>query len=459
MIQQVRESGCQVLDRCLGVLLFVSVLMPTPAASGLESVRADLGLEQAWTGEAVPLIITLYCPGPFSGTAAFDLPELPQTVFVKMGNPTVGSEEIDDESYFTQRHEFRLYTQRSGAIVLPPFRVRFAGKKTFIGDPEPLEGTTAQLQFESRRPPGTEGLGIVVSATSMEFQQAWTPETFQGIQAGDVVSRVVRRTAKGTTSMMLPPVSAGAPEGIQVYPGAPEVMDQVDRGQTQAKRTDTIKYQFQQAGSFTLPELRFVWWDPEQEQLQSLTLAGESIVVTAASTLQQAGYPAPNRQFFWAIAVWGLAGAGLLAWMLREPASRLLARWRDYWNRPEAVAERRLRAACRTHDASAAYAAGMAWLAAQRTQESAGLAGSTSPTTGLDVIGPDVIEPDAFREQWELLARSLFDPENGASSWDGRALWNAFRQRGRRLNRQPREDSGTALPALNPEVASRVRSA
>ena len=79
-----------------------------------KTVRAEIVKDTAWTGEAVPLIITLYSPGPFSGTASFDLPELPRTAILRGGNPLVGSEEVDGESYFTQRHELTVYTQNAG---------------------------------------------------------------------------------------------------------------------------------------------------------------------------------------------------------------------------------------------------------------------------------------------------------------------------------------------------------
>ena len=68
------------------------ICLPSVSAAA-EIVRAEIGKEAAWTGEAVPLIVTLYSPGPFSGTASFDLPKLPRTAFVKAGNPVVGSQD------------------------------------------------------------------------------------------------------------------------------------------------------------------------------------------------------------------------------------------------------------------------------------------------------------------------------------------------------------------------------
>jgi hypothetical protein len=88
------------LFACLLLLVFAT----RPAiAFDVAPVRAELSETTAWTGEAVSLVVTLYSPGPFSGTAAFEIPQLPRTAFVKVGNPLVGSEQIEGESYLTQR--------------------------------------------------------------------------------------------------------------------------------------------------------------------------------------------------------------------------------------------------------------------------------------------------------------------------------------------------------------------
>ena len=94
---------------------------------------------------------------------------------MKAGNPVVGSQDVDGQSYFTQRHEFTIFTQNAGDIVVPGFRVRFAGKTSFLSDPEAMEGVTPELRFQSKRPPGTDNLGVVVAVTNMEVTQTWNP--------------------------------------------------------------------------------------------------------------------------------------------------------------------------------------------------------------------------------------------------------------------------------------------
>jgi hypothetical protein len=421
----------------LGLFLF---FLPSLSIA-FEPVRAKLGKETAWTGEAVPLIITLYSPGPFSGTVAFDLPELPRTAFVKMGSPLVGSEQVDGASTMTQRHEFMLYTQRSGEIVVPAFRVRFSGKKSFTSDPEPMEGMTPELRLESVRPPGTESLGVVVSATAMKIQQTWNPVPEGGIQAGDVLVRTIRRNAEGTTAMMLPLVSTDAPEGVQVYLGTLEVQDKVERGDASANRTDTIKYQFQRSGRFTLPELTFVWWDPKQEKLQSESVASLEVNVAEASVAARQKDEAKAEQSrlgllaFLGVLVFVFAG-----WLFRKPLGRWIAAWRAHHNRPEAIVARKLRSACAANDASAAYAALLAWFATCRTADG----GNRMER----FLGMEPQQP--LREPWQELSRHLFASESVASSWNGRQLWNAFTKTRKGPNRESRSREPSALPSLNP---------
>ena len=341
----------------LGVLLLVACPSVSAAA---DVVRAELGKDTAWTGEAVPLIVTLYSPGPFSGTASFELPELPRTTFVRAGTPLVGSEQIDDESYFTQRHEFTVYTQRAGEIVIPAFLVRFAGKKSFTSAAEPMEGFTQELRFQSTRPPGTEHLGLVVAARNMEVSQTWQPATIGPVQAGDVIARTISRRAVDTTAMMFPPIPIETPAGVRFYATDPIVQDFTERGASRAERSETIKYQFERAGTFQLPDLAVIWWDPDAGELKRELLPGATINVVETVAAAAVGEQPSSRRSP-AILLMTFLAIGLAAWLGQKPVLRFMAAWQARRNSAEALAARRLLAACRADDAFAAYAALSDW--------------------------------------------------------------------------------------------------
>jgi hypothetical protein len=398
-----------------------------------DSVQATLGTDTAWTGEAVPLIITLYSPGPFSGTASFDLPELPRTAIIHIANPVVGSEEIDGESYLTQRHEFRLYTQQSGEIVLPPFQVNFDGKMTFTSDPEPMSGMTQELRFQSNRPPETEKLGVVIAATAMQVSQSWLPQNPDSLQAGDVIQRTVSQAAGGTTAMMLLPASLNAPDGIRTYDASPIVQDKTERGQSSAIRTDTIKYQFEHAGTFDLPTVNFVHWDPAAAELKRDTLPGITVsVTTAAGDTVSEGVPSAANKSTWRLPGMVLALV-IVGWLGRKPAARVIAAWHANRNSPEVLAAKRIASACRANDPSAAYSALLDW---QRTLSEA------------DIIASETTE---LRHERERLSSILFAASAMETKWSGQRLMSAFRETRRRLSRsQRRMPTEFALPTMNP---------
>ena len=236
----------------------------------------------------------------------------------------MGSEEVDGESYFTQRHELTVYTQNAGEIVIPAFRVRFSGKTTFLSDPKPMEGFTPALRFQSKRPPGTEKLGVVVAATDMEVTQTWKPVSTGQVNAGDVIERTITRRATGTTAMMLPPFPADAPEGVRVYAVEPIVQDHTERGNAKAERIDTVKYQFEQPGTFELPDVSLVWWDPQVGELTRKTLRGETVQVAGpvASCRERPSSQSPLVMLLFLGVVAGLA----VSW-----CRRLLRKFLEGW--------------------------------------------------------------------------------------------------------------------------------
>ncbi len=411
----------------LSLLLLLSESYKCPLEAA-EPVRATLGRESAWTGEAVPLIVTLYSPGPFSGVASFDLPELPKTTILRIGNAVVGSEEVDGESMLTQRHEFNIFTQQTGTVAIPPFVVRFKGKQSFVGEAVAVEGKTNRLQFASRRPPGTSKLGIVVATPGLTVDQSWNPGERNTFEAGDVIERKITRRITNTSSMMLPPIPTEEIAGVRIYEAAPTVADKIDRGELSASRVDTIKYQFGSTGTFQLPQLTFAWWDPNTEELRQVALEGLTVDVAAHNPTnktilderQSAGH------FRWVPWVTGLC----ILFATATGAKYLVAWWHKRSHTPERVIARQVRSACKSNDAKNAYTACMAWMRLHKN-------------------APSDLEAE-LGEPWTQLRQFLYSGTSGVDTWRGDALGAAF-AKARKPSRQESQNQATnSLPSLNP---------
>lgn len=410
-------------------LLIICSLLTLPvqaiAQQQVPPATATLSADTAWTGEPLSLRITLFSPGPFSGAATFDFPEVPGLFFVNTGSPTVGTRTIDGSEYTTQDHRILVVSQRDGTNTIPPFTIRYKGRPTFTADPEPFQTSTPELRFTTQRPPGMEDDDVVVVATKVDFSQSWSdlPDD-KKLMAGDALMRTITRTTENTSAIMLPPPPVTAPAGVKVYLADPVVEDKFDRGDLNATRTDEITYQFQNDGSFTLPDLTFDWWNPDSKSIQSATLEGQVVEVASppAPPLTQQVAKSPGR---FIIVLLILA---VIVWRLPRIIRVARIKWHAYKTDPERLAARTVVAACRSHDAIKAHTALNQWLLLTRAH----------PSTLLD------------REQ-NILAKVCYGTEANEAPWSGQALLDAFKDTRRHALSQGKKSSKkTPLPALNP---------
>lgn len=364
----------------------------------LSPVEISTPEKSVWTGERAKILIELRVQGSFSGSASFDLPEVPGTLLIKIGNPVVSSKDIEGESWFVQTHEFALFSQTSGSLTIPSFPVRFEAKEGFTGDSKPVLAKTEPITLEIRRPPGSEKIPFLVTSEDLEISETWDPVPGEA-KVGDVFRRTITQRSKGLTGIALMPASREAPEGVRVYEPQVETSDNTDRGTFKGERRETLTYLLQKPGAITLPELTYTWWNPKSESLQSKALPAVTAQVAAPPSIAEP--VAASRR--WVIC---LVAIGLLLVLLSQRA-RIAAAFRklsQILDPPDRVAARHLRRACRRDDAAATERAWNEWLSA---------------------VGRD------FKPDSELLTavlgmqRILFGPTSECS-WNGEVFYDAF---------------------------------
>jgi hypothetical protein len=426
----------------LFVLFAGAALAATPLAAAspaqveravVERAVVEAAVDQAWVGERVPFFVELRAPGSFAGAASFELPRVPGSLLLKVGNPVVSSEQLAGDTWFVQRHEFALFSQSAGVLEVPPITVHFAHREGFVGPELEVDADTPTWSVELRRPPGSEALGFLVTTASFEVTETWDPEP-GAAQVGALFRRTIVQRATGLSGMALAPAPQTAPAGFRIYPSDPETDDALARGQFLGERRDTLTYLLTEPGSHQLPALRYVWWNPDSEQLEQRVLPAATFEVAAAP--QDAGAadtsdPGP-RWLPASLAALAVLGAGLVA--LR--AQRWKATARTAWSAlhpPERVAARRIRAACARNDAAAAQAAWLAWRGLQ---------------------DPAFDPGDALRAALSDLQRRRYGRTSGgdasSDAWRGAELAHAFRARAASERTRASRLTPSALPPLNP---------
>jgi hypothetical protein len=278
------------MNRCLAYPIVVSFMLLCDSTLAFAEDRAAVTIEapnpKGWVGQRIPLYIKLMSSGPFVSPPAFSLPQLPKIVIVKIGDPVVSSEE-DGLTKFTQTHEFALFSQRSGMVELPSFKVRFKSKAGITGDATDHTSSTKSLILDIQRPQKSDANQYLVSTDSLKIEEVWTPSNVPYKQ-GDIVHRTITQRAEQLAGMALAPPPLQAPEGVRVFADQPVIIDKTERGEFLGERRDTLNCVFEKSGTVTFPAIQYQWWNPEAEEFASVTLP--------AATFEVAANPSPNQE-------------------------------------------------------------------------------------------------------------------------------------------------------------------
>ena len=404
------------LRASVGILLFFTLVLPSLAGAE-PSARIEVPESTAWTGQRVPFFIELRAAGSFTGAASFDIPEVPGTFILKIGTPVLGSLVEADTEYFTQRHEFALFSQADGTVTLPPITTRFSHRRGYTGPSFEASLQTPATRLTIKRPPGSETLGFLVTTPDLEIEESWDPAPGPS-ETGAVLKRTIVQRASGMTGMALAPMPTDAPEGIRVYTDEPVIQDRTKRGEFSCERRETLTYLVQQAGTHTLPALRYDWWNPKTETLESKTLP--AITFSATVPPPPPPKPSPWRHLSWALPI----ALACLAFLFRSTLLAGFRALRDHLDPPKRRLQRRFIKACHRNDPRAAAEA---WNRCRRHYPEA----SSSPP---------------FETALTELYSHLYG-QGESIAWNGRHLADAFEKAS--LSSKPYR-STSPLPLLNP---------
>ena len=439
------------------LLTWVLTTISIPA-SAAEPAKVRIAFDTdlpVWVGQKVAFHVDLMSATFFSGTPTFDLPDLPGVVLMKVeARPVVSTERVDGDTYSVQRHQFVLFPQQSGTIMVPPFQARFAVAPGFGRPPVEQALMTDTLMGEVRMPPGTAGLSMLISTTDLTVDDMWSPALGDDhtVKVGDALTRTITRRAADVPAMALPPLAFAAHDGLGVYPKPPAVADSTQRGDFTGQRIETVTYMCEKAGTYTLPTLMLPWFDVDDEQLKHLELPAITLEVVANPRLpldvptSKASRPRSTARAWWRISgtIFVTLVAALLFWRFRRPLAIRLNAWRSCRTESPAASFARLQTACRSGNPAVAFNALMRWL--DRTQAGAGVA----------TVEQFVQETgdDELRAQAEKLLGVLFAPQSVANTiWSGHALYDrlAHVQKHRRHGHNSAVLQGRkTLPTLNP---------
>lgn len=420
--------------KILFVCFFALIVHPAFPAEPFARSAIDAG-GTIVPGQQVRLTVDVFAPGFF--TSPPDLPLFDMTnALVTLPEERAQNlvETVDGVQYSGIRRRYAIVAQKSGSFSVPRIDIEF----TYIVDGEPHKASVSSnsTSFEVA---ALNNSGALFSARDVEISQSFTADPAT-LKSGDVLVRTIVVTARETQAMLIPPVSIEESYGVKHYLKPPSLEDgvSVGRGETESRRTETISYTTAEEGEFTLPPIKYPWFDLEAstEAIADLPAVKMSVAGAAArgGIIPELQHIQPSRfEQRRAVMGWILLALAAFAgaWSARKlPGLALLSlfRLRDRIKASQWSRLHRLRKTIRTAAPEIVYAALQKW----------------SAQDGFRTLGNRLSDyPDLAREV-EKLERMLYSGHHGTFD----------RRRAARFlvaaSRKPAPSSVSALPELNP---------
>ncbi|MEQ1956121.1 hypothetical protein [Mesorhizobium sp. CN2-181] len=289
-----------------------------------------------YPGQQITIDVDVFVPNFFMSPPQFPLFDLPNAVVTL---PDSGAENlnetVDGESFAGVSRSYLVTPQAAGDYVLPQAEITFT-YAAVPGQASPGKVTLPPTKFTVTAQPGVEAGGAFVTAARVGVEQALDRDT-QTIKAGDSLVRTVTVTADGMQAMLIPEPSFDAPDDVRIYRHDPKVEDQrTARGEfVVGRRTDTVTYLFEKAGSYTLPAVEVHWFDPKSGKDETASAPAVAVTVSEAAASESViAPPAPVEtprsawagiDWRWWLPVAGVAMAALLGagWFLLSGLPRI----------------------------------------------------------------------------------------------------------------------------------------
>lgn len=347
-------------------LLWLILVSPTVGFAADVLVRSSADPEEAWVGQRVRLKLDVLGQNGWAQISRLGEIDLPGAYVVRTESQgTRLQENIEGQSFTGQRYEFSIYPQRAGVIEVPELPLE-ATVKTWGADggQHVQQVVTPAVTINVALPPGVKASVGLVSTSRLIAEQQWDPVS-QEPRVGDALKRTVTRQADDVSGMAFTPLAYEDLPGLGIYPAEPLVEDSSNRGSLSGRRTETVTYVFERAGTVQIPDVTFNWWNTATEALETVTLPGESFVVEPGPATGDSSTAGRSENRLLSLQTLIMAGAFLLVAGVVVFGRTLLRSYRA-WLAKRAASEpaffARAVASVRTRNARSARRDVMRWL-------------------------------------------------------------------------------------------------
>lgn len=239
-------------------------------------IKTSLKPEQLYVQQAGIYTVKLYL-GTELLSGDLTTPTLGDTPLNLLQKQQESYEIIDGRRYLVISRNYLIQPQKSGAFTLnaPKFTGKVRQNRRAMG----LSASAPNSLLDVKPIPA-------------QYQGAWLPselvdlsERYQGdsqtVEVGTPITRSLTLTALNVTEAQLPDIELPPMQGMRSYADKTERNQLLRDGRLIAQLNTSIAYVPQQAGSFTLPEIRVPWFNTVSKRTEYATVPAKTLNVVA----------------------------------------------------------------------------------------------------------------------------------------------------------------------------------
>ena len=237
-------------------------------------------------GEPLVVTITVYTSTWFSNPPEFGEIQVPKAIMARLQQRT-GSmmKTIGKKKYPAIEQKFVVYPIQVGENSLPSIDIMtecppegdYKAKKRTIRSPE--------RSFTVLAPPDNIETNNWLTAYNVRLTENWD-RPLDNLKTGDVLERRITITASGALASLIPPLEFSEIEFGSIYPHTPSLSNIQNKGSFSGKRIEIGTYLVEKAGTFTIPELSFSFFNPRSKKIESKILTAKELTIEENPNLE-----------------------------------------------------------------------------------------------------------------------------------------------------------------------------
>jgi len=259
-------------------------------------IRSTISKNSVYIQQETILTIKVFYNTELQGQSSLSNLDIDHSLLQQLGDTKSYQLSLDGILYSVFEISYSIHPQKTGTIDIP--------SQTFTGNivvedgfnnsyfkvhrTKPIHVKSESMKLEVLPVPTTypKSKETWLPATNFILKESWN-QPLDNIQVGDSITRTISIKATGLTTAQIPLIFSPSINGIKLYPEQPDLYDLASDNGIIAKYTQTIALVPTQAGTISLPEISYTWFDLISQKVKTSRIEAKELSIIAKTLVNE----------------------------------------------------------------------------------------------------------------------------------------------------------------------------